>query len=150
MNETVKRGLTGFAMSALIGCAVNLIIDVIVNATGFENFMSMSPEFRNIFPTPVIAAYVNVLLYGIIGATFSMMTYIYEVNRIGFLIQSIIYILVTGTVAIGIAVMIWQLHHYPKALISTIAGYVVSYLIVGILEYKKLREDIKQINEVLA
>ncbi|MBO6165754.1 MAG: DUF3021 domain-containing protein [Eubacterium sp.] len=149
MKEILKRGFIGFAMSALIGTAVNLIIDIIANAVGAENFISMSPEFRSLFPTPVIAAYVNVFLYGIIGATFSVMSFIYDVNKLGVVLQNIIYFLVTAPVAVGIAILIWQLHHYPEAIISTIAGYGLCYLIIGILQYRKLKDDIRQINEEL-
>ncbi len=149
MKEILKRGFRGFAMSALIGTAVNMLIDIILNAAGEENFISMSPEFINLFPTPVIAAYVNVFLYGIIGAVFSAMTIIYDVYKLGIVLQNIIYFLVTAPVAIGIAVLIWQLHHYPQAIISTFAGYGVCYLIIGILQYRKLKEDIRQINEEL-
>ncbi len=149
MKEILKKGFIGFAMSALIGTAVNLIIDIIANAVGAENFISMSPEFRSLFPTPVIAAYVNVFLYGIIGATFSVMTFIYDVNKLGVVLQNIIYFLVTAPVAVGIAILIWQLHHYPEAIISTIAGYGLCYLIIGILQYRKLKDDIRQINEEL-
>lgn len=149
MKEILKRGFFGFAMSALIGTAVNLIIDIIANAVGAENFISMSPEFRSLFPTPVIAAYVNLFLYGIIGATFSVMTFIYDVNKLGVVLQNIIYFLVTAPVAVGIAILIWQLHHYPEAIISTIAGYGLCYLIIGILQYRKLKDDIRQINEEL-
>ena len=146
MKEVFKRGLMGFAISALIGCAVNMIIDIIGNAVGVPDFISMSPEFRSLFPTPIIAAYVNTFLYGLIGFTFSPMTIIYEVNRLGFVLQSIIDFLTTGTVALIIALLIWQLHHYPQALISTIAGYGVCSLIIGIIHYRQLKRDINQIN----
>ena len=149
MKEILKKGFIGFAMSAFIGTAVNMIVDIIANALGVENFISMSPDFRNLFPTPVIAAYVNVFMYGIIGATFSVMTFIYEVNKLGVVLQNIIYFLVTAPVAVGIAVLIWQLHHYPKAIISTLVGYGLCYLIIGILQYRKLKDDIRQINEEL-
>ena len=149
MKEFFKRGLIGFASSALIGSAVNMLIDIIVNAVGVKDFISMAPAFRNLFPTPVIAAYVNVFLYGIIGFTFSSMTIIYEANRLGYILQSIIYFLITGSVALMIVLLIWQLHHYPQALISTIAGYGITYLIIGILSYKQLKADIKQINAEL-
>lgn len=149
MKEILKKGFMGFAMSALIGTTVNMLIDIIANASGEVNFISMSPDFRSLFATPVIAAYVNTILYGVIGATFSMMTFIYDVSKLGFLIQNIIYFIVTAIVAVGITILIWQLHHYPQAIISTLAGYGVCYLIIGILQYRRLKEDIRQINEKL-
>ncbi|MBO4592550.1 MAG: DUF3021 family protein, partial [Eubacterium sp.] len=107
----------------------------------------ISPEFRALFPTTVIAAYFNILLYGIIGATFAMMTFIYEVERIGFIVQSIIYYIVTTSVCLVITTVLWQLQRYPQALIGTLIGYTVTHIIMITLEYNKLKKDIKTINE---
>ena len=91
MKEVLKRGFTSFALSSFAGLIVNLIIDIVMNAALKTGFNSMSPEYVALFPSVTIAAYVNVLLYGVIGATFALAVYIYEVERIGFIIQSIIY-----------------------------------------------------------
>ena len=77
IKELLKKGAISFAISSFVGAIINLIIDVVVNSMGVSDFCSISPEFRALFPTTVIAAYFNILLYGIIGATFAMMTFIY-------------------------------------------------------------------------
>ena len=71
MKEVLKRGFTSFALSSFAGLIVNLIIDIIMNARGLEGFSSMSPDYVALFPSVTIAAYVNILLYGVIGATFA-------------------------------------------------------------------------------
>ena len=78
MKEVLKRSVFSFFISSFAGVTVNLIIDCIVNASGKAGFISMSPDYVRLFPTPVIAAYVNVLLYGLIGFTFSVMTFIFR------------------------------------------------------------------------
>ena len=113
MKQYLKNGLISFVISAFAGLLVNLFIDIIVGINGVEGYISMSPDFRSLFPTPVIAAYVNVILYGLIGFTFATMTFIYDVERIGFLLQSIIYFAVTSAVCMAITVLLWQLHKYP-------------------------------------
>ena len=60
---------------------MNLFIDLIIGLNGVEDYISMSPDYRGLFPTPVIGAYVNVLLYGLIGFTFSTMTFIYDMEK---------------------------------------------------------------------
>ncbi len=149
VKEILKRGAISFSISAMAGLIVNLTIDVIVNAAGKEGFISVSPDTRALFPTPAIAAYVNVLLYGLIGATFATMTFIFEIDRLGFILQGILYFLTTGTVLTVITTFIWQLHRYPQALIPTIAGYAVTYLIMGINQYRTLKRDISDINREL-
>ena len=80
MKEVLKRGFTSFALSSFAGLIVNLIIDIIMNARGLEGFSSMSPDYVALFPSVTIAAYVNILLYGVIGATFCSV-YLYLRSR---------------------------------------------------------------------
>ena len=148
MKEYLKRGLISFFISMSAGLFVNLFIDSIVGLNGAEGFISISPNFRNLFPTPVIAAYVNLILYGLIGFTFSVMTFIYDVERISFLLQSIIYFVVTSAVCMAITVLLWQLHKYPGGFICTIAGYAATHVIMFIVAYKKLKKDIVEINMI--
>ena len=147
IKELLKKGAISFAISSFVGAIINLIIDVVVNSMGVSDYCSISPEFCALFPTTVIAAYFNILLYGIIGATFAMMTFIYEVERIGFIVQSIIYYIVTTSVCLVITTVLWQLQRYPQALIGTLIGYTVTHIIMITLEYNKLKKDIKIINE---
>ena len=152
LKETLKRCALSFVISAICGLVVNLAIDLIANAAGAGTeggFISMSPEFRKIFATPVIAAYINILLYGVIGAVFSGMSFIFECPRIGYIVQSLIYFVSTAAVWIIITILLWQLHRYPQALIATIAGYAVTYLIMGIVTYKDLKRDINRINTAI-
>ena len=148
MKEVLKRGLTSFALSAFAGLIVNLIIDVIMSSVLKTGFISMSPDYVAFFPSVTIAAYVNILLYGVIGATFSLAAYIYEVEKIGFIIQSIIYFVITSSVCVGITILLWQLHKYPAAFISTLAGYLATHIIMMVIEYRRLKADIKVINEL--
>ncbi|MCR5311255.1 MAG: DUF3021 domain-containing protein [Lachnospiraceae bacterium] len=148
MKNVLKKGIISFFISAFAGVLVNLIIDCAVNANGVKGFVSMSPDFVNLFPTPVMAAYVNILLYGLIGFTFSVMTFIYDVERIGFAIQSIIYFIVTASVCLAITVILWQLYKYPPAFAGTLAGYGATHVIMFIIGYRTLKKDIKEINEI--
>lgn len=148
MKEIIKRGLTSFALSSFAGLLVNLLIDLIVNAVEGPGFSSMSPDYVALFPSPTLAAYVNILLYGVIGATFALAAYIYELERIGFVIQSIIYFVVTSVVCVAITTLLWQLHKYPTAFICTLIGYAATHVIMITIEYRRLRADIKVINEL--
>ena len=148
MKEVLKRGITSFVLSSFAGLLVNLIIDIIMNAKGMTGFNSMSPDYVALFPSVTIAAYINVFLYGIIGVTFALSALIYEVEKMGFLIQIIVYFVITSVVSVGITMLLWQLHKYPAAFISTLSGYAVTYVIMTVIEYKRLKADIKVINEL--
>lgn len=147
MKTIIKRILISFICSSFAGLLCNVLIDVIVNSvSNLDGFISMSPEFISIFKTPVIAAYVNIILYGFIGAAFAGMTFIYDLDRIGFVVQSIIYFVGTSIVLTVITFVIWQLWKYPMALYCTLCGYAVSFIIMGVTQYRKLKNDINEIN----
>ena len=91
-----------------------------------------------------------IALLGVIGATFALSAYIYEVEKIGVIIQSIIYFVITSSVCVGITILLWQLHKYPAAFFSTLAGYLATHVIMMVIEYRRLKADIKVINELSA
>ena len=148
MKEYLKRGMISFTISMLAGLIINLLIDSIVTAGGHQGFISMSPDFLALFPTPAVAAYVNVLLYGVIGFTFSVMTFVYDLEKISFLAQSIIYFAVTAVVCLAITMLLWQLQKYPSTFIGTLAGYAVTHGIIFALAFRRLKKDIGEINEL--
>ncbi|MCR5291274.1 MAG: DUF3021 family protein [Eubacterium sp.] len=149
MKEILKRGFISFAISAFSGTLVNLVIDIIFFKKGFEGFASMSPEFRALFPTDAMAAYVNILLYGAIGAVFALMTFVYDIPRMGFVFQSLIYFIVTGAACMAVTILLWQLQKYPPALIGTMCGYFATHMIIFVAEYRALKKDIKELNEIV-
>ena len=51
---------------------------------------------------------------------------------------------------VGITILLWQLHKYPSAFISALAGYFATHVIMMVIEYRKLKADIKVINELSA
>ena len=149
VREFIKRCGISFTISAICGLTINLLIDVIVSSITGNPFTSMSPLYTGRFATPVIAAYINILLYGVIGATFAGMTVIYESRKIGAILQNVIYFLSTAAVWAVITTFVWQLHRYPAALISTISGYAATYVLLAVIRYRQLKKDVSQINSVL-
>ncbi|MCQ2506094.1 MAG: DUF3021 domain-containing protein [Lachnospiraceae bacterium] len=150
MKEILKRMCISFAISSFAGLLVNLLIDFFVNAAGaVEGFVSIPPEFLAKFTTPVMAAYANVLLYGVIGASFATMTFVFEINRLGFLLQYLLYFCLTGIILAFVTLHLWELHRYPVPLICTLSGYAMSFLIMGIVQYRMVKQDIDKINELI-
>ncbi len=150
MKDMVKRCGISFLVSCLCGLLINMLVEIIVKGIiGDDAFSPMSPEFRALFSSESIAAYVNVLLYGVIGIAFSAMTFIYEIGKLGYIFQNIIYYIVTGVVWLPIVLLIWQLHRHPYALVGTMIGFLVTYIIMTVLGYKIKKQEIRNINIVL-
>lgn len=148
MKIWLKRIVFSFVISSFAGLLVNLLIDLWMNQFGgMEPFVSISQTFVKMFPTPVMAAYVNILLYGVIGATFSAMTIIFEIDRLGFLVQYLIYFIMTSIVLAFITTNLWQLQKIPMAMLWTLVGYGIAFVIMGILQYRTAKRDIDLINK---
>lgn len=144
-----ERCRFSFLISALCGLAVNLLIDCIVSSVSGENFTSVSPDFVKMFPTTSIAIYVNILLYGIIGAAFGGFSVIYDSRRLGLIVQNLLYFLATTLVWLPITLFLWQLNKYPEAMICTLLGYLVPYVIMSIVGYKNLKKNVTEVNHLL-
>lgn len=147
MKEIIKRSANSFAVSAVCGGLVNLLIEVIVRmVTGMEDFIPLSPEYMKLFPSESIAVEVNILLYGVIGAVFSAMTFIYEKVEIGFLIQNLLYFMLTGIFWVPIVVFVWQLNLYSNALLGTLLGFGATYIIMSVVGYRITKKEVDAIN----
>ena len=147
MKEVLKRSFCSFCISAVCGAFMNLMIEIVVRmVTGIEDFSPLSPEYVALFPSERIAVEVNILLYGVIGAVFSAMTFIYEKPEIGFVLQNLIYCILTGIFWVPIVVFIWQLNRYPQAFYGTISGFIATYIIMSVVGYKITKKEVEAIN----
>lgn len=150
MKKIMIRCGFSFMISAFISMMVNMLIELIVQLiTKDTTFNPMSPEFRSMFATESMAVYANALLYGLIGATFAGCTVIYEIERVGYILQNLLYYICTACVWVPIVMFMWQLWRYPSALIGTFAGFAVTYLIMTIIGYKNKKQEIADINQLL-
>lgn len=144
-----ERCRFSFLISAFCGLVVNLLIDFIVGTFFISDFMSISPDFAAMFPTTTVAVYVNVLLYGLIGAAFGGFSVIYESRRLGLILQNLFYFLATTLVWLPITLCLWQLYKYPQALICSLFGYLVPYVIMSVIGYKNLKKNVTEVNLLL-
>lgn len=146
----LKRCSISFAISCVFGALTNLIIELVVRAvTGMDDFSPLSPEFVGLFPSETIAVEVNVLLYGVIGAGFSAMTFIYENEKIGFVVKNMLYCILTSIIWVPIVVFVWQLNKYGSALAGTLIGFFATYIVMSIVGYRITQARIEEINKYL-
>ena len=145
-----ERAGRSFAISSFCGLIALLLIESIgKKVTGDPGFSAMSPEFVALFPSEALAAEVNILVYGLIGASFAGATIIYEKDRIGFLIQNLLYCMVTGIVWVSVVMVLWRLYRYPTAMITTTTCFVITHVIMSVLGYRITRQDVDEINDAL-
>ena len=150
MKKWLSRIGTSFAISAISGLVVNMVVELVMRAvTGIEEFPMVSQEFTVLFPSKTIAVEANILLYGMIGAIFAAAAFIYEKDNIGFLIQNLLYMLMTACVWVPIVCLIWQLQKNIPAFISTLGGFMLTYMIMSFVGYRITRKEVEDINRIL-
>ena len=147
----LKRAIFSFAISCVCGLVVYMMMELLGGVlVGNSDFSPLTPEYRTLFPSEVLAMEVAILFHGLIGAAFSAATVIYEKIELGFILQNVIYFLLTGAVWIPVVCFVWQLYRYPAALFSTIGGFVMTYVIMSVVGYNITKKEVAQINVHLA
>ena len=145
----IKRCFNSFIYSSFFGMVLNCIIEMTVRIFAHVDYTPVTPEFVAYFPSYSMAMVADMLLYGLIGMTFSAMLFIYDLDKLGFVFQNMLYCLATGAVWIPIVTFIWQLHKYPQAIYATIVGFVVTYVIMTIVVYRTTKKNIDVVNGLL-
>lgn len=145
----LKRILNSFIYASFFSMLCNVIIEIIVRALTSLDYSPITPEYVAMFPSVTVAFGVNMLLYGIIGMAFSGFMFIYEKDHIGFILQNMIYSVLTAIVWVPIVVFLWQLWRYPEALICTIVCFFIVNILMMVVGYRTTKKNIEQLNEVL-
>ncbi|MDO5156292.1 MAG: DUF3021 family protein [Eubacteriales bacterium] len=145
----LKRCVNSFIYSAFFGMLANFFIECFVRGVVGATYSHLTPEYLAMFPSYGMAYGVDLLLYGLIGLVFSAMLFIYEVDRLGFVLQNLIYYITTGVVWIPIVTFMWQLQNYAKALPCVIMGFVITDIIMTIVGYQTTKQQIVKVNAAL-
>lgn len=144
IKSILKRFANGFAYSI----AITLCFQTI--ATVCSGSSPMVPDFVERFDSEVLAYAVQLLLIGVMSGITSAATIIFDIRKMGLIIQKIIYLLVILGAWIPVACFVWSFNRYIISAISTIASIVVTYAIVLIVEYRINKNEIAEINEKLS
>lgn len=144
----IKRMFNGFIYASFFGMFCNLMIELVVRKIANFPYSPITPEYIALFPSITVAYGADLLLYGVIGCAFSGFLFVYELDKIGYVLQSILYFVLTGIIWIPIITFLWQLWKYPEALLYTIVGFIITNGIMMFLGYQKTKKNIEEINKV--
>lgn len=143
MKNIVIRFLNGFCYSIAITLCVVLFVLVVAGKS------VMLPEFTERFENEAIALGVQLLFVGVMSGVTSAGTVIFELKRMGLLVQSVLFLLLMLAAWIPVACYVWGFHKYTMSMISTLASIVVTYGICWGIQYKICSRDVKEINQRL-
>lgn len=146
----IKRGITRGINSFLYSIAINVILSIIIMAAvNKPDYIPVVPDFAARFSSGTMALLVQWILIGITSAAFGFWSIIMEYERIGLLLQSILYFVLTAIVWIPVAIVCWDLGKNKFSFITIVTSYLLSYIITWIIQYRNCKDSIIQINRKL-
>ena len=95
------------------------------------------------------ALLVQLILIGLMSAVLGGGSIIMELERLGLIVQSAIYFIISLCVWLFVGDFCWCITKYPLAFISVVVSYTVSYIICWTIQYSICRKNIADINKKL-
>lgn len=151
LKKIFVRGINSFMYAIGIYVVIQTVVVAIVEAvTGESGMIPVLPEFAAHFSNIYMAVYTQALLIGLTSAVFGAGSVILELERIGLVVQSVLYFLVTMAVWVPVGCFCWGLHKYLPTMISVGLSYVLSYSICWVIQYRQCRQNVEKINRKLS
>ena len=109
VSKMLKKILLRSAISAPVSIVVNQLITIIISLViGDGRYFPVTPAFAAMFESELAPVLVQMLLIGLIGATFAGSSAIFEIDRWSFLKQGVIHLAITSAVFITVALICWR------------------------------------------
>jgi glucan phosphoethanolaminetransferase (alkaline phosphatase superfamily) len=146
----LKKGVSRAINSFLYSIAINVILSIIIMAAvNKPDYIPIVPDYAARFSSGTMALLVQWILIGFTSAAFGFWSIIMEYERIGLLLQSILYFVLTAIVWIPVAIFCWDLGKNIFSFITIVTSYLISYIVTWTIQYRNCKDSIKQINRKL-
>lgn len=143
-KELTKRIIDGFSYAAAINVVVALICILVFKEE------PLVPSYSAYFENKSMALLVQIILTGVISGTFAGGTVLFEQAKMGLLLQSLLYFLLTTAVCIPITGFCWGLFVYKTSAIIFLCNYFATYFICWTVAYRNSVKEVREINRRIA
>ena len=143
-KELTKRIIDGFAYAVAINVVVALICILVFKIE------PLVPSYSAYFENKSMALLIQIILTGVISGTFSGGTILFEQAKLGLLLQSLLYFLLTTAVCIPITGFCWGLFVYKTSAIIFLCNYFATYFICWTVAYRNSVKEVREINRRIA
>lgn len=143
IRKAITRAMSSFFYAIGINVVMAAILMAVVTKPGF---IPVHPDFAAKFSSDLEAVIVQWILIGLTSAAFGGWSVILEMERIGLLLQSILYFILTAIVWIPVSIYCWNLGENLYSFIMIIASYLTSYIVTWTIQYRLCRRNIEAIN----
>ena len=143
-KELTKRIIDGFSYAAAINVVVALICILVFKDE------PLVPSYSAYFENKSMALLIQIILTGVISGTFAGGTILFEQAKLGLLLQSLLYFLLTTAVCIPITGFCWGLFVYKTSAIIFLCNYFATYFICWTVAYRNSVKEVREINRRIA
>lgn len=143
-KELTKRIIDGFSYAAAINVVVALICILVFKEE------PLVPSYSAYFENKSMALLIQIILTGVISGTFAGGTILFEQAKLGLLLQSLLYFLLTTAVCIPITGFCWGLFVYKTSAILFLCNYFATYFICWTVAYRSSVKEVREINRRIA
>ena len=143
-KELTKRIIDGFSYAAASTVGVALICILVCKVE------PLVPSYSAYFENKSMALLVQIILTGVISGTFAGGTILFEQAKMGLLLQSLLYFLLTTAVCIPITGFCWGLFVYKTSAILFLCNYFATYFICWTVAYRSSVKEVREINRRIA
>lgn len=143
-KELTKRIIGGFSYAVAINVVVALICILVFKIE------PLVPSYSAYFENKSMALLVQIILTGVISGTFAGGTILFEQAKLGLLLQSLLYFLLTTAVCIPITGFCWGLFVYKTSALIFLCNYSATYFICWTVAYRSSVKEVREINRRIA
>lgn len=143
-KELTKRIIDGFSYAVAINVVVALICILIFKIE------PLVPSYSAYFENKSLALLIQIILTGVISGTFAGGTILFEQAKLGLLLQSLLYFLLTTAVCIPITGFCWGLFVYKTSALIFLCNYSATYFICWTVAYRSSVKEVREINRRIA
>ena len=143
----LKKILSRALVSAVACVVINQIVGICISLANADGrYSPVTPAFAARFSSDTTAVVVQLLLIGLVGATFAACSVIFEIERWSFLRQGLVHLAITSAVTIPVCLYCWAPESAAGAYILC-ASWLFTYAATWFSQYLIYRHRVRKLNE---
>ena len=142
----LKKALSRAATSAVICMLINQMVGICVSLSrGDGRYSPVTPAFEARFANTTTAVVVQLLLIGLVGATFAACSLIFEIERWSYLKQGLVHLAITSAVTIPVCLYCWKPENAAWAL-ALCGSWLITYAATWFSQYLVYRHRVRALD----
>lgn len=143
-KKALLRGLLGFPLGVFIGYTITILISVFV---GDGWYSPCVPALVEEFGSEIGAVAFQAVLSGVLGASFAVVSLIWEKDNWSILKQTGIYSLCISIIMFPIAYFTHWMEHSVSGFLLYFGIFAAVFLVAWVIQYRIWKDKIKGINK---